>query len=63
MYVLRNLFINIKKEKRFCSDLRFFFEDYMYYQRMIGWCCPLACRLDVGELFLLDLVQIYSVRH
>lgn len=32
-------------------------EDYMYYQKMIGWCCLLACILYVGELFL---VQIFS---
>lgn len=40
-----------------------FLEDYMYSRKMIGRSCPLACRLDVGELFLVDLVKIFSYRH
>lgn len=57
--------VSLLTEKRFCSVpfpllVSLCLKDYMYYQKMIGWCCPLACRLDVGELFLLDLVQISS---
>lgn len=40
-----------------------FLEDSMYSRKMIGRSCPLACRLDVRELFLVDLVKIFSYRH
>jgi hypothetical protein len=58
-------FSYLLKEKDYApSDCpQSFLEDYMYSQKMIGWSCPLACRLDVGELFLLDLVKIFSYRH
>lgn len=60
----KSFYYLLKKKDSAPSDCpQSFLEDYMYSQKMIGWSCPLACRLDVGELFLLDLVKIFSYRH
>lgn len=46
LYVLRSFFINRKKDSAPSDCPQYYFEDstMYYYQKMIGWCCPLAFR-------------------